>query len=195
MFKVWKIPLLFCYSRKDGSISVEISQAHDTLIEEHYTVSLMGPQMTGQMWVHYHVYDIQPLSIVLQLWKNIFTLTKPTHYIVQLPITASSNWPITIDERHSSSTANNTTERLNKQFQRTTSSTPEPFHNFHSSFRDVKLSWWRTTTIQNQSRCSIITWWVALGRGITTAPGALMSCRGATICRVSVVTSLFTLEE
>lgn len=43
MFKVWKIPLLFDYSRKDGSISVEISQAHDTLIEEHYTVSLMGP--------------------------------------------------------------------------------------------------------------------------------------------------------
>lgn len=78
MFKVGKIPLLFDYSRKDGSISVEISQAHDTLIEEHYTVSLMGPQMTGQIWVHYHVCDIQPLSIVLQLWKNIFTLTKPT---------------------------------------------------------------------------------------------------------------------
>ena len=67
VLKVGKIPLLFCYSRKDGSISVEISQAHDTLIEEHYTVSLMGPQMTGQMWVHYHVCDIQPLSIVLQL--------------------------------------------------------------------------------------------------------------------------------
>lgn len=67
VFKVEKTPLLFDYSRKDGSISVKISQAHDTLIEEHYTVSLMGPQMTGQMWVHYHVYDIQPLSIVLQL--------------------------------------------------------------------------------------------------------------------------------
>lgn len=130
-----------------------------------------------------------------RLTNNIFTWTKPTHYIVQLPITASSNWPITIDERYSSSIANNTTERLNKQFQRTTSSTLEPVHDFRSSFRDVKLSWWRTTTIQNKSRCSIVTWWVALGRGITTAPGALMSCRGATICRVSVVTSLLTLEE
>ena len=67
VFKVGKIPLIFYYSRKDGSISVEISQAHDTLIEEYYTVSLMRPQITGQMWVHYHVYDIQPLSIVLQL--------------------------------------------------------------------------------------------------------------------------------
>lgn len=91
-----------------------------------------------------------PLDCAPTVKKHIHVnKTDRNHYIVQLPITASSNWPITIDERHSSSTANNTTERLNKQFQRTTSSTLEPVHDFRSSFRDVKLSWWRTTTIQN----------------------------------------------
>lgn len=58
----------YYYSRKNGTISIEIPQPHDALIQEHHTFPLMGPQVLRQVWVHYHVHDIQTPWIMLQLW-------------------------------------------------------------------------------------------------------------------------------
>ena len=95
--------------------------------------------------------------------------------------------------------------KLQRRFAKTGTCSPDWIHEVSrygswgprevaSAASTVSIAGWQPFIQANSTVCTAVTWWVAPGRGMTRAPAALTSWRGVTTCRVSVVTSLFTLQ-